>query len=53
MSVPIFRLFRILVALIALGLSQFASADDFLEPEQAFKLSARVLDERQLELLGV
>lgn len=44
---------RLLKSLLLLGfwaLLQPAFADDFLEPEQAFKLSARVLDAKSVEL---
>jgi thioredoxin:protein disulfide reductase len=52
MNMPNCRPLRyLLLSLLLFGTSQFAhAADDFLEPERAFALSARPLDGRQLEL---
>ena len=45
------RLLRFLLPLLLLGAASLArAADEFLEPERAFVLSARVLDERQVEV---
>jgi thioredoxin:protein disulfide reductase len=42
----------LLLALLVLGASLYArAADDFLEPERAFVLGARALDERQVEIV--
>lgn len=41
---------RILITLIGLLFASAIHADDFLEPEQAFKLAVRTLDERTVEI---
>lgn len=42
--------FVLLTLMLGLGLSQAARADDFLDPEQAFKLSVELTGDRQIRL---
>ena len=48
---PILNWLRLLVALLAFGTAgRSVAADEFLEPDQAFKVTARALDERTIEV---
>ncbi|TDM08268.1 MAG: protein-disulfide reductase DsbD [Ideonella sp. MAG2] len=51
-SLPLQALKRLILAtaLLLLGVTATRAAQDFLEPEQAFKFSVRVLDDRTAEL---
>lgn len=50
LQISMFILRRLFFVLLGLAFGIAAHADDFLEPEQAFKLAVRVLDEQSAEV---